>query len=578
MIKTLLTRVRQYKKASLLAPLFVTIEVVFEVLSPFIMASLIDDGIDAGNMQVIVRLGLLLLLCALLSMLCGALSGKYAAIASAGFATNLRQDLFYKVQEFSFSNIDRFSTAGIVTRLTTDVTNVQMAYMMIIRVAVRCPTMLIFAVIMAFNINADLAIIFIFIIPLLAILLAVIMTKAHPIFERVFKTYDHLNNVVEENLKGVRVVKSFVREKHEVSKFGRVSEAIYKDFSKAERLMAFSMPGMQAAIFGSMLFISWFGARLIVDSVMTTGQLMSLFSYIMQILISLMFLAMVFVMITISRASMERISQILNEKVDLTSPVNALHEVPDGSVRFENVDFSYSKDAERASLSGINLDIKSGQTVGIVGGTGASKTTLVQLIPRLYDVSCGTVSVGGHDVREYDLDALRNQVAMVLQKNLLFSGTISENLRWGNPDATDEQLEQACRQSQAHDFISKMPKGYDTYIEQGGVNVSGGQKQRLTIARALLKSPKIIILDDSTSAVDTATDALIRRNFKEQLPDVTKFIIAQRISSVQDADQIIVMEGGSINAVGTHEELLAKNPIYREMYESQQKGGDEDEA
>ena len=573
MIKRLAACVREYKKDSILTPLYVTMEVVLEVIIPLLMARLIDFGIDGGSMSYIVKMGVALVAAAIISLIFGALSGRSAAIASAGFAKNLRHDMFYNVQGFSFSNIDKFSTASIVTRLTTDITNIQNAYQMIIRIAVRCPVMLIFSLIMAFSINHRLSLIFLACIPILGVGLYLIMSKAHPIFERVFKTYDKLNNVVQENLRGIRVVKSFVREDYEKEKFGTISEDIYSDFSKAEKTLAYNMPLMQFCIFASMLLISWFGARLIVGSTMTTGELMSLITYTMQILMSLMMLSMVFVMITISRASAERIVELLNEKSDLHNPEHPVYEVKDGAIRFDNVEFSYKKGSGKPCLKGINLTINAGETVGIIGGTGSSKSSLVQLIPRLYDVTEGSVSVGGVDVRDYDVETLRNEVAMVLQKNVLFSGTIKENLRWGSENATDEELVHACKLAQADGFITQFPDGYDTYIEQGGTNVSGGQKQRLCIARALLKKPKILILDDSTSAVDTHTDAQIRQAMRDEIPGTTKLIIAQRISSIEDADKIIVLDEGEINAVGTHEELLKTNEIYREVYTSQQKGG-----
>lgn len=577
MVRKLLRSVREYKKHSILAPVFVIFEVIMEVVIPLLMANLIDFGIDDGNLEYIVKMGVVLVVFALISLIFGILSGRSAAIASAGFAKNLRKDMYYKVQNFSFSNIDKFSTASIVTRLTTDVTNVQNAYMMIIRVAVRAPIMLICALVLAFNVNSSMALIFLCIVPILAVGLFFIMSKAHPIFERVFKTYDKLNNVVQENLYGIRVVKSFVREDHENEKFGKISKSIFKDFSKAERLLAWNMPLMQFCVYTCMLLISWFGARLIVlsgnDPVvgMTTGQLMSLITYAMQILMSLMMLSMIFVMIIISRASMERITEILDEESDITNGENPVKEVKDGSIIFDNVSFAYKKDADKMCLSDISVSIKSGETVGIIGGTGSGKTSLVNLIPRLYDVTKGKLTVGGLDVKDYDIEALRDSVAVVLQKNVLFSGTIKENLRWGNENATDEEIVNVCKLAQADSFVSTFPKGYDTYIEQGGTNVSGGQKQRLCIARALLKKPKILILDDSTSAVDTKTDALIRKAFAEEIPDTTKIIIAQRISSIENADKIIVMDDGGINAVGKHEELLKTNEIYREVYTSQTK-------
>lgn len=579
MVRKLLRSVREYKTSSLLAPLFVTCEVILEVIIPMLMANLIDFGIEAGNMQYILKMGLALVIFCIVSLTFGALSGKYAAVASAGFAKNLREDMYNKVQEYSFSNIDKFSTASIVTRLTTDITNIQNAYMMSIRVAVRCPIMLIFALFMAFQINSHLAPIFVIAILILAVGLVIIISNAKRIFERIFRTYDKLNNVVQENLHGIRVVKSFVREDHETEKFCSVSKEIYQDFSKAEKILAFNAPLMQFCAYGCMLLISWLGAKLIVASGnnpavgMTTGDLTSMFSYTMQILMSLMMFSMVFVMITISYASMERAEEILDEKSDLHNPENPVYEVKDGSIEFDHVNFVYGKNADKLCLDNVNLKIPSGATVGIIGGTGSSKSTLVQLIPRLYDATEGAVKVGGRDVREYDIESLREEVAMVLQKNVLFSGTIKDNLRWGKEDATDEEMRHVCQLAQADEFIQTFPDGYDTYIEQGGTNVSGGQKQRLCIARALLKKPKILILDDSTSAVDTKTDALIRMAFREEIPNTTKIIIAQRISSVEDADLILVLDDGKINGMGTHQELLANNEIYREVYESQQKGG-----
>lgn len=573
MIKRLSKCVREYKKPAILTPIFVSLEVITEVIIPLLMVDLIDKGIDAGDMNEIVKIGSGLIILAILSLIFGVLSGMFAAKASTGFACNLRHDMYHNVQNFSFKNIDKFSTSSIITRLTTDVTNVQNAFQMITRIAVRCPLMLIFSLIMAFKINKEVSLVFLCTIPVLAIGLFFIMTHAHPIFERVFKTYDKLNNVVEENLRGIRVVKSYVREDFEINKFNDVSGNIYKDFTKAEKLLALNTPLMQFVMYSSMLLISWVSAKLIVSSTMTTGDLMGFITYAMQILSSLMMFSMVLVMIVISKASAERIVEILEEKTDIYSPENPVMNVVDGSVVFKNVSFSYSEKKKKLCLSNIDLDIKSGETIGIIGGTGSSKTTLVQLIPRLYDATKGEVLVGGVDVRKYDLDVLRNSVAMVLQKNVLFSGTIKENLRWGNENASDEELIRACKLAQADDFIQSFPKKYDTYIEQGGNNVSGGQKQRLCIARALLKKPKILILDDSTSAVDTKTDALIRKAFAEEIPNTTKFIIAQRISSISDADKIIVLDDGKVVAFGTHDELLTTCDIYKEVYTSQTKGG-----
>ena len=581
MIRKLMRSIREQKRNSILAMVTISGEVVFEVIIPMLMANLIDYGIDAGNMNYIVKMGLVLLLSAAGQLLCGIASGKFAAEASSGFARNLRHDMFYKVQNFSFSNIDKFSTASIVTRLTTDVTNLQNTYQMIIRMAVRSPLMMIFSLVAAFAIDAQLSLIFLAIIPILALGLYFIMTRTHPIFERVFRTYDWLNGIVQENLHGIRVVKSFVREDHEEKKFNSVSERIYKDFKKAEQRLAWNAPLMQLCMYAAVILISWFGARTIVacggDAALglSTGELLSLISYATQILMSLMGLSMIFVMITISRTSGERAVELLDETPDISTPDNAVTEVPDGSIAFEHVRFNYHKGGGKPVLDDIDLKIPAGATVGIIGGTGSSKSSLVQLIPRLYDVQQGAVKVGGVDVRRYDLDALRGAVAMVLQKNVLFSGTIKENLRWGDEHATDEELVHACKLAQADDFIRAFPQGYDTYIEQGGTNVSGGQKQRLCIARALLKHPKILILDDSTSAVDTRTDALIREAFATEIPDTTKIIIAQRIASVQDADMILVLDDGRITACGRHEELLESSPIYREVYESQTKGDDD---
>ena len=573
----LVSCIQEFWPVTILTPIFVIGEVAFDVLIPMMTGKLLDEGVEAGSMEHILRYGLTVVAMALIALLLGALSGRCAAKASTGFSRNLRREMYKNVQTFSFSNIDKFSTGGIITRLTTDVTNVMMAFMMIIRIAVRCPIMLICAWVMTQRVNPRLALIFLVVIPVLAIGLLLIMSRAHPIFEKVFKKYDWMNNVVQENLLGIRVVKSFVREEHEKDKFGKVSNEIYVDFSRAEKLLAFNAPLMQLCVAACILVVSWMGAHLIVGGEMTTGELISMFSYIMMILMSLMMLSMVLVMIVVARASAERIVELLNEESDLRNGPEPIEEVKDGSVVFEHVGFSYANDPEKECLKDVDLVIPSGYTVGILGGTGTSKTTLVQMIPRLYDATEGRVLVGGVDVRDYDMEALREQVAMVLQKNVLFSGTIKENLRWGNKDATDEEMVRVCKLAQADPFIQEFPDKYDTYIEQGGTNVSGGQKQRLCIARALLKKPKILILDDSTSAVDTKTDALIRKAFREEIPDTTKFIIAQRISSIEDADLILVMDGGKIAARGTHAELLQTCGIYQEIYESQTKGGSDDE-
>ena len=576
MIKRLLKSVREFKKDALLTPFFVVLEVVMEVIIPLVMALLIDKGIDGQNMAAIWKYGIILVLCAMLALVFGAAAGTFAARASTGFARNLRHDMYYNVQNFSFSNIDKFSTGSIVTRLTTDVTNVQNAFQMCTRIAVRCPVMLVFALFMAMKINSRMALVFLAVLPILAIGMGILMKVVGPVFERAFKIYDRMNTVVQENVRGIRVVKTYVREDHETEKFEGVSGMLYRTFSKAQKTMAGVMPLMQFCMYACMLLISWFGARLIVGGSMTTGELTSMFSYAMQILMSLMMVAMVFVMITMAKASAERVAEILDEQSDLHNPANPIHEVKDGAIEFDDVSFSYKGDERKLALKNVNLHIKAGQTVGILGGTGSAKSTLVQLIPRLYDTTHGTVKVGGVDVRDYDIEALRDQVAMVLQKNVLFSGTIKENLRWGDENASDEELERVCRLAQADEFIQQMPDKYDTHIEQGGSNVSGGQKQRLCIARALLKKPKILILDDSTSAVDTKTDALIRKAFAEEIPDTTKIIIAQRVSSVQDADQIVILDGGTVQAVGTHDELLAANTIYQEIYNQQnRKGGEE---
>ena len=576
MINRLLKSVREFKKDALLTPFFVVLEVVMEVIIPMVMALLIDKGIDGQDMAAIWKYGIILVLCAMLALVFGAAAGTFAARASTGFARNLRHDMYYNVQNFSFSNIDKFSTGSIVTRLTTDVTNVQNAFQMCTRIAVRCPVMLVFALFMAMKINSRMALVFLAVLPILAIGMGILMKVVDPVFERAFKIYDRMNTVVQENVRGIRVVKTYVREDHETEKFEGVSGMLYRTFSKAQKTMAGVMPLMQFCMYACMLLISWFGARLIVGGSMTTGELTSMFSYAMQILMSLMMVAMVFVMITMAKASAERVAEILDEQPDLHNPANPIHEVKDGAIEFDDVSFSYKGDEHKLALKNVNLHIKAGQTVGILGGTGSAKSTLVQLIPRLYDTTHGTVKVGGVDVRDYDIEALRDQVAMVLQKNVLFSGTIKENLRWGDENASDEELERVCRLAQADEFIQQMPDKYDTHIEQGGSNVSGGQKQRLCIARALLKKPKILILDDSTSAVDTKTDALIRKAFAEEIPDTTKIIIAQRVSSVQDADQIVILDGGTVQAVGTHDELLAANTIYQEIYNQQnRKGGEE---
>ena len=583
MIKKLLRSVREYKRNCILAPTLVSMEVIMEVIIPMLMADMIDNGIEKGDLKHVAVMGAVLIAASCLSMLFGLYAGRNAAVGSCGFARNLRRDLFAKLQGFSFTNIDRFSTASLVTRLTTDVSNVQNAFQMVIRMAVRSPMMLIFATVMAFRVNSSLAMVFLVAIPVLGVGLYLIMSHAHPVFERVFKTYDKLNRVVREDLRGIRVVKSYVREDHEEQKFRSVSDSIYKDFSKAEKIVAWNSPLMMFCVNASMLLISWFGARMVIASgngirapFMTAGQLMSMMTYTLQILMSLMMLSFIVIMMTISRASGERICEVLDETNDLTDPDDPIDTVQDGSIVFENVSFSYSGDMNRLCVKDVDLVIPSGATVGILGGTGSSKSSLVQLIPRLYDVTKGRLIVGGHDVREYRIKSLRDQVAMVLQKNVLFSGTIRENLKWGNDTATDEEIKEAARIAQADGFIEAFPDKYDTFIEQGGSNVSGGQRQRLCIARALLKKPKILILDDSTSAVDTRTDALIREGFKNRIPDTTKIIIAQRVASVKDADMIILMDEGRIIARGTHEELMRSSDIYREIYTSQQRGSGEE--
>lgn len=573
-MKNIFSCIKNYKKDTLLTPIFVVAEILMEVLIPYFMASLIDFGIDKGNMKVVYKIGIFLVLSTIFSLTFGALAGVFGARASSGFAKNLRHQMYENVQNFSFSNIDKFSTASIITRLTTDVTNVQNAFQMGIRVAVRSPIMLTFALLMAFKVNAKVSIVFLILIPFLGSSLFFIISKAHPIFTRVFKTYDKLNTIVQENLRGIRLVKSYVREDFEVSKFQNISEVIFKDFSLAEKILAFNAPLIQFSIYSAMLLISWFGARLIVAGQMSTGELMSLIFYATQILMSLMMLSMVFVMLTMAKSSAERISEILDEKSDITNPLNPKFQMKDGSIIFKNINFSYSKKSEKLCLKNIDFKIESGEVIGIIGGTGSGKTSLVQLIPRLYDVAEGEVIVGGVTVKNYDLDTLRNNVSMVLQKNTLFSGSLKDNLSWGNPNATEKEMIEACELAQAHEFIEKFPQKYNTYIEQEGTNLSGGQKQRVCIARALLKKPKILILDDSTSAVDTKTDSRIRDGFKKFIPDTTKIIIAQRISSIEDADKIIVMDNGEINSIGTHNELLKSNPIYKEIYDSQTKGSD----
>ena len=583
MIKTLSRSLREYKKGSVLTILLSILEAALEITIPLCMAKIIDEGIDIGNMNAVWKYGMILLAFALFQLITGVLSAHIAARTSVGFCANLRQDMYDNVQTFAFSNIDKFSTASIVTRLTTDVTNIQNAYQMLIRMAIRGPVMLLFSMIVSFKINSTIAWIFLAVIPIMAFLLYLIIRKVNPIFNHVFQTYDELNNVVQENVRGIRVVKSFNREDYEISKFRSISERIYHYFTKGEKLIAFNSPIMQFFMYACMILISWIGAKAIVASGnnaalgMTTGDLTALLSYATQILTSLMMLSMVFVMITMSLASAQRIAEILNEKTDIQNSDNSVTTVKNGSISFENVDFVYASKADKKVLDHINLTISTGETVGIIGATGSAKSSLVQLIPRLYDVTGGTLTLGGVDVKKYDLDTLRSSVAMVLQKNELFSGTIKENLRWGNENATDEEIKHACHLACADEFIEAMPKQYDTYIEQGGNNVSGGQKQRLCIARALLKKPKVLILDDSTSAVDTKTDAAIQRAFAEYIPDTTKIIIAQRVSSVQNADKIVVLNDGKIDAVGTHKELLENCNIYREVYQSQVKGDGENE-
>ena len=575
MIKRILQEVKEYRKASFLAPIFMVGEVVLEISLPFLMSFIIDKGVSQGDMTEVTKYGVIMIVAAFGSLFCGAMSGKYAAYASAGFAKNLRRAMFYNIQDFSFHNIDKFSTAGLVTRLMTDVTNIQNAYQMVLRMCVRAPLTLVCAMAMTFVINAELSMVFLYAIAFLGIVLIFIMKFAHPIFLQVFNRYDDLNASVQENITNMRVVKAYVKEDYEISKFNKASYNIYRMFKKAENILIFNSPAMQLSMYACILAISWLGARMIVGGSMTTGELMSMMTYTTNILMSLMMLSMIFVMLSMSFASVQRIDEVLDEKSDIVSPEKAVTEVKDGSIDFHHVSFAYSADQEADSLEDIALHIRSGETIGILGGTGSGKSSLVQLIPRLYDVTKGSLYVGGVDVKEYDLDVLRYQVSMVLQNNVLFGGTIKDNLRWGNPNASDEEMLQACRLAQADEFIQRFPDGYDTHIEQGGSNVSGGQKQRLCIARALLKKPKILILDDSTSAVDTRTDYLIRKAFREDIPDITKLIISQRISSIEDADRIVVLDDGKINGIGTHAELLKTNEIYQEVYRTQVKGGDE---
>lgn len=579
MIKKLASYVKEYKKYAILTPIFVILEVVMEVIIPLLMAKIIDVGIQNNDIKYILEIGVLLIVSAIMSLIFGMLSGKFAAKASAGYSKNLRKAMFHKIQDYSFENIDKFSTSSLVTRMTTDVTNVQMAFQMIIRILVRGPIMMIFALLMVLSINAKISLIFFIAIPVLGAVLMFITLKAHPNFEKVFKKYDKLNRVVQENLGAIRVVKAYVREKHENKKFKEVNDEVYTNFKKAEKIVAFNAPAMQLTIYTCILLISWIGSKTIVAGGMQTGELSSIVTYAWQILTSLMMLSMVFVMVIMAQSSAERIIEVIDEEPTIKNKENAIKEVKDASIEFENVTFAYSDEEEEGknALENINLKIKSGETIGIIGGTGSSKSSLVQLIPRLYDVTKGKVKVGGIDVRDYDIKALRDSVAMVLQKNVLFSGTIAENLRWGKKDADEEELQEICKLSQADSFIQEFPSKYDTLLDQGGTNVSGGQKQRICIARAILKQPKILILDDSTSAVDTKTDALIRRAFREKIPSTTKIIIAQRVSSIEDADQIVVLNEGKIDGIGTSKELLETNQIYKEVYESQMKGGDDDE-
>lgn len=575
MIKTLSKQIKEFKKDSILSIVFVTMEVIFEIIIPILMASIIDNGVEKGNINFVWGMGALMIVVAMCSLFCGVMSGKYAASASTGVARNLREAMFQNIQKFSFSNLDKYSTAGLVTRLTTDVTNVQNAYQMIVRLCARAPFMLIFAMAMTIVISGKLSLIFFGAIVFLGIVLGVIVMNAFPRFEQVFKKYDALNASVQENVNAIRVVKAYVREDYEVNKFDKASDAVYRLFVGAEKMVVLNMPVMQFVMYACILLLSWLGAKMIVAGSLTTGELMSLFTYVMNILMSLMMISMAFVMITLSKASAERIAEVINEESNLSNGENPIYDVKDGSIEFEHVAFGYREGAD--VLSNIHFQIKAGETIGIIGGTGSSKSSIVQLIPRLYDTTAGTVKVGGVDVRKYDIETLRDEVAMVLQKNVLFSGTINDNIRWGNADASEEEIQRVCRLAQADEFIQTFPKKYETYIEQGGNNVSGGQKQRLCIARALLKKPKILILDDSTSAVDTKTDTLIRKAFLEEIPDTTKIIIAQRISSVQDADRIMVLNEGQIVDFGTHDELIRTSEIYRDVYDSQMKGGGIDE-
>ena len=577
MIKKLLVYIREYKKPSILSPIFIALEVLLEILIPFLMVSIIDDGLNKGNLQHIYFIGFITLIMAMFSLSAGFAAGRNAARASAGFAKNIRKAVFYKIQNFSFTNIDKFSTAGLITRFTTDIANIQNSYQMILRLLVRAPLMLIFATLMTVYISPELSTIFLGAILILGIVMAVIIFLVHPIFTRAMKKYDRINSDLQENINGVRVVKAYVREDYEINKFKKSTDTLKNTMLKGEKIIIFVAPAMQFCMYSCIVLLSWFGAKMIVIGNLTTGQLMSLFSYTANILMSLLMFAMVLVTITLSRASGERIVEVLDEEPSIKNPENPVYEVKDGSISFENVNFSYSNNPEVLNLENINLKINQGETIGIIGGTGSAKSALVQLIPRLYDVLGGEVRVGGVNVKNYDIETLRKNVAMVLQKNILFSGTIKENLMWGNKNATEEEMIRACKLAQADEFIQKFPDKYDTYIEQGGSNVSGGQKQRLCIARALLKDPKILILDDSTSAVDTKTDKLIREAFKNEIPDITKIIIAQRISSIKDADKIIVLDDGKITGIGVHEELIISNSIYKEVHASQEEGGNKDE-